>query len=65
MKCNDIHLLELAKELGYDSKWVHCEAWSSNVPASEALCFGTVEDTIRHTKQCILDAAEGGGYILT
>jgi hypothetical protein len=35
-----------------------------NIPASDALCVGTVEETIRLTKQCILDAAEGGGYIL-
>jgi uroporphyrinogen decarboxylase len=36
-----------------------------NIPASDALCVGSVEDTIRYTKQCILDAAEGGGYILS
>jgi uroporphyrinogen decarboxylase len=35
-----------------------------NIPASDALCIGNVEDTIRITKKCILDAAEGGGYIL-
>jgi len=31
----DIHLLELARELGYDSKWVHCEIWSSVAPERE------------------------------
>ena len=35
-----------------------------NVPASEALCVGSVEFTIEITKQCIQDAAPGGGYIL-
>ena len=35
-----------------------------NVPASDALSVGTVEDTIRITKECIRDAAPGGGYIL-
>ncbi len=35
-----------------------------NVPASDALCVGTVEDTIKHTKKCILDAGEGGGLII-
>ncbi len=35
-----------------------------NVPASDALSVGTVEDTIRITKECIRDAAVGGGYIL-
>ncbi len=36
-----------------------------NVPASDVLCFGTVEDTMRTTKQCILDAGAGGGFILS
>jgi hypothetical protein len=35
-----------------------------NVPASEALCVGSVDFTIELTKQCIRDAAPGGGYIL-
>lgn len=35
-----------------------------NVPASDALSVGSVEDTIRITKECIRDAAPGGGYIL-
>ncbi|TFG19971.1 MAG: hypothetical protein EU530_04740 [Promethearchaeota archaeon] len=35
-----------------------------NVPASDALSVGTVEDTIRITKECIHDGAPGGGYIL-
>ncbi len=35
-----------------------------NVPASDALCVGTVKDTIKHTKKCLLDAGEGGGLIL-
>ncbi len=34
-----------------------------NVPASDALTFGTVEDTIRITKQQIHEAGEGGSYI--
>lgn len=36
-----------------------------NVAASDVLSFGTVEETIKATKKCILDAAEGGGYILS
>jgi hypothetical protein len=35
-----------------------------NVPATFTLTYGSVEDTIKATKQCLLDAAEGGGYIL-
>ncbi|MHA1683435.1 MAG: uroporphyrinogen decarboxylase family protein, partial [Promethearchaeota archaeon] len=35
-----------------------------NVPASDILSYGTVEETIEITKKCILDAAEGGGYVL-
>jgi hypothetical protein len=35
-----------------------------NVPASDALSMGSIEDTIRITKECIRDAAPGGGYIL-
>lgn len=35
-----------------------------NIPSSDALSVGTVEETIKITKKCILDAAEGGGYIL-
>jgi len=35
-----------------------------NVAASDVLSYGTVENTIALTKQCILDAAVGGGYIL-
>jgi len=35
-----------------------------NVPATFTLTYGSVEDTIKITKQCLLDAAEGGGYIL-
>jgi uroporphyrinogen decarboxylase len=36
-----------------------------NVPASDALCVGDVNYTIEITKQCIKDAAEGGGYVLS
>lgn len=39
-------------------------AFIGNVPASDVLSYGTVEETIDITKKCILDAAEGGGYIL-
>jgi hypothetical protein len=35
-----------------------------NVPSSDALCLGSVEFTIEMTKQCIKDAAAGGGLIL-
>ncbi len=35
-----------------------------NVPSSDVLCLGTVEDTRRATKQCILEAGIGGGLIL-
>ncbi len=35
-----------------------------NVPSSDALCLGSVEFTIEITKQCIKDAAGGGGLIL-
>jgi len=35
-----------------------------NVPASEALCIGSVDFVIEMTKQCIRDAARGGGLIL-
>lgn len=36
-----------------------------NVAASDIICLGTVEDTIKATKQCILDAGEGGGLIIS
>jgi len=36
-----------------------------NVPASDALCVGSVEFTIQMTKRCIKDAARGGGFILS
>jgi hypothetical protein len=36
-----------------------------NVAASDILCFGTVNDTIRATKQALLDAGEKGGLILS
>ncbi|MBD3185886.1 hypothetical protein GF325_03570 [Candidatus Bathyarchaeota archaeon] len=36
-----------------------------NVPASSALCVGTAEYTRDITKQCIKDAAAGGGFILS
>ncbi len=39
-------------------------AFIGNVAASNVLSFGTVDDTIALTKQCILDAADGGGYVL-
>ncbi|HMF33396.1 MAG TPA: uroporphyrinogen decarboxylase family protein [Candidatus Lokiarchaeia archaeon] len=39
-------------------------AFIGNVPASEVLCFGTVDDTIHSTKTCIRDAGEGGGLVL-
>jgi uroporphyrinogen decarboxylase len=39
-------------------------AFIGNVPSSDVLSFGNVEETIKITKQCILDAAEGGGYVL-
>ncbi|MHA1734276.1 MAG: uroporphyrinogen decarboxylase family protein [Promethearchaeota archaeon] len=35
-----------------------------NVPATWALCTGTVEDTVKVTRQCLEDAMEGGGYML-
>jgi hypothetical protein len=35
-----------------------------NIPSSDILSFGTVEDTIAITKKCIAEAAPGGGYIL-
>ncbi|MHA1342256.1 MAG: uroporphyrinogen decarboxylase family protein [Promethearchaeota archaeon] len=35
-----------------------------NIPASDVICLGSVEDTIKITKQCILDGAENGGLIL-
>ncbi len=35
-----------------------------NVPSSDALCMGSVEFTVEITKQCIKDAAAGGGLIL-
>ncbi|MBD3186616.1 hypothetical protein GF325_07310 [Candidatus Bathyarchaeota archaeon] len=35
-----------------------------NVPATQVLTFGSVHDTIEMTKQCIADAARGGGYVL-
>ncbi|MHA1793674.1 MAG: uroporphyrinogen decarboxylase family protein [Promethearchaeota archaeon] len=35
-----------------------------NVPATDVLTFGSIEDTIKMTKECLLDAAEGGGYVL-
>jgi len=35
-----------------------------NVPATDLLSFGTVEDTIKFTKACLRDIAPGGGYIL-
>lgn len=34
-----------------------------NIPSTEVLTFGTVEDTIKVTKQQILDASEGGSFI--
>ncbi|HME52472.1 MAG TPA: uroporphyrinogen decarboxylase family protein [Candidatus Lokiarchaeia archaeon] len=34
-----------------------------NVPSSDVLSFGTVEDTIKITKQQMLEAGEGGSYI--
>lgn len=34
-----------------------------NIGASDVLSYGTVEETIALTKKCLLDAAEGGGYI--
>lgn len=34
-----------------------------NVPSSEVLSFGSVDDTIRITKQQILEAGEGGSFI--
>lgn len=34
-----------------------------NVPATFILTFGTKEETIEKTKECIKDAAKGGGYI--
>jgi uroporphyrinogen decarboxylase len=36
-----------------------------NVAASDILCFASIEQTIQATKQCLLDAAEGGGLILS
>ncbi|MHA1369387.1 MAG: uroporphyrinogen decarboxylase family protein [Promethearchaeota archaeon] len=35
-----------------------------NVAATHVLTFGTIDDTIKETKKQILEAAEGGGYIL-
>ncbi|MBD3351394.1 MAG: hypothetical protein GF364_07900 [Candidatus Lokiarchaeota archaeon] len=35
-----------------------------NVPATFSLTFGSVEETIKMTKECIDIAAAGGGYIL-
>ncbi len=35
-----------------------------NVAASDTLSYGTIKETIALTKQCLKDAAEGGGYIL-
>jgi len=35
-----------------------------NVPATFALTFGTKEEVIFYTKQCITEAGQGGGYIL-
>ncbi len=35
-----------------------------NIAASDILTFGTIEDTINATKQAIMDAASGGGYVL-
>lgn len=39
-------------------------AFIGNVPATEVLTNGTIEDTIKMTKKCLLDAADGGGYML-
>ena len=49
---------------GLKEKWGNKITLIGNIPASDALCVGTVEDTIRFTKQAILDAGEGGGLIL-
>jgi uroporphyrinogen decarboxylase len=38
-------------------------AFIGNVPASDALSYGTVEETVKLTKKCLADAAAGGGYI--
>ncbi len=35
-----------------------------NIPASDALCVGSVEFTVAITKQSIKEAARGGGFIL-
>jgi len=35
-----------------------------NVAASDVLSYGSVADTVRMTKKCLLDASENGGYIL-
>jgi len=34
-----------------------------NVPSSDVLTFGSIDDTIKMTKQQILEAGEGGSYI--
>jgi uroporphyrinogen decarboxylase len=35
-----------------------------NVPATDVLSYGTVEETVKITKKVLYDAAEGGGFIL-
>lgn len=40
-------------------------AFIGNVAASDVLCFGSKEDTIKATKQVISDAATGGGLVLS
>lgn len=45
-------------------RWGDRIALIGNVPASDALCVGSVEHTIAITKQCIFDAAPGGGFVL-
>ena len=51
--------LDILKE-----KWGDTFALFGNVPASDALVFGNKNLVIKHTLQCILDAAEGGGFVL-
>lgn len=44
--------------------WGDKIALIGNVAATGVLSVGTVEDTVRATKQCLLDAAAGGGLVL-
>lgn len=73
MECLCESRVDAAEPLEYESgmrlkplkeKYGDRIALIGNVASSDILTFGSIEDTIKATKQCILDAAEGGGYIL-